>query len=875
MRFKKANDAFREQWNVIPEDITETDKGLLDQMLSNVIESFKAQGITDYDKYYFAFIECVESVFPDEPWYENLGLDIRQDLFNTQNPEITKQHILDSIIEPMAYVEKGSTGNNVAESFDHPGEINYKNYIIKFSGKDGRATILDKNFKVVRTDVGSEEEGREYIDSITESKEKDLNRYEFLVKRYGREEDREVVTAISLEDAEDQLNSDGYVEYWDYLPDFNYDLGASITEDTVCKSNGKWTNRGNKGTKNFEEKFLSEGYDVTDRFNRLLSRYDDEIDVIPEEYVYDYSHFKLVKSADDAEKVDYHSDHWGSANSYREEIVDFMSSLESMIGGVYSDEEGDSYKIVGLLIDKQYTSLSNCYVLVKDVVSGESLKEVFYLDEPVHMSTKNFNDMCRDNYYLQSLSAAEFNDLRNQVVKGEFTKAQLINEIRSDPTLHGETMDSIERVLNQYIDNKSDTISSNESLKETLGRDIISMLDKRSIEEIDGVRYAYDYLTQKDLAEVKDIVLKLLRKEFPNSTFEVYSITLTYDELSMGVIKDDVDFNRGISIKLNRFDYGDNLNKVLNNYTPQLAHELIDEMKATIFDMSTEESLKEDTVKKSNGKWTNRGNSGKEHGEFKTKKEADAQRKAMFANGYKESYTSNRRLDILFDIVDDSFPEVRDDILREDFITEAIRLTSIPGVKRDPSNDFSDDGNRFTAYIYKDTVPISYLKSNGDIYLTIAFHHLPDINFREYRKFDSYKVADDFNGVSESSYNPDVFARNLELAYNDIVNFRNNIEDADEDEIDRRIEEINKSCEEYKEKVKNYLNSRIDKIMNLTPSQFRQLQGYVKNAGTSTANYIKDLSQSSKRDILSQDINDLKRNIAHTWNFKYIEELLG
>lgn len=414
-----------------------------------------------------------------------------------------------------------------------------------------------------------------------------------------------------------------------------------------------------------------------------------------------------------------------------------------------------------------------------------------------------------------------------------------------------------------------------EAVKETLGRDIISMLDKRSIEEIDGVRYAYDYLTQKDLAEVKDIVLKLLRKEFPNSTFEVYSITLTYDELSMGVLKDDVDFNRGISIKLNRFDYSDNLNKVLNNYTPQLAHELIDEMKATIFDMSTEESLKEDTVKKSNGKWTNRGNSGKEHGEFKTKKEADAQRKAMYANGYKESYTSNGRLDILFDIIDDSFPEVDDDILREDFITEAIRLTSIPGVKRDPSNDFSDDGNRFTAYIYKDTVPISYLKSNGDIYLTIAFHHLPDINSEEYRKFDSYKVANDFNGVSESSYNADVFAKNLELAYNDIVNFRNNIEDVDEDEIDRRIEEINKSCEEYKEKVKNYLNSRIDRIMNLTPSQFRELQGYVRNAGTRTADYIKDLNQSSKRHILSQDINDLKRNIASTWNFKYIEELIG
>ena len=50
----------------------------------------------------------------------------------------------------------------------------------------------------------------------------------------------------------------------------------------------------------------------------------------------------------------------------------------------------------------------------------------------------------------------------------------------------------------------------------------------------------------------------------------------------------------------------------------------------------TDESLLEDTIKNSKGKWVNKGKEGT-HGEFDTKKEADAQRKAMFANGYKES----------------------------------------------------------------------------------------------------------------------------------------------------------------------------------------------------------------------------------------------
>ena len=106
MRFKQANDAFREQWNVVPSDITKTDKGLLKQMLDNTIESYKSQNISDLDKYYFAFVECIENVFPDEPWYENIGLDIRMDLFNTRSPGETAQHIVDAITDADAYVEE-------------------------------------------------------------------------------------------------------------------------------------------------------------------------------------------------------------------------------------------------------------------------------------------------------------------------------------------------------------------------------------------------------------------------------------------------------------------------------------------------------------------------------------------------------------------------------------------------------------------------------------------------------------------------------------------------------------------------------------------------------------------------------------------------
>ena len=53
-------------------------------------------------------------------------------------------------------------------------------------------------------------------------------------------------------------------------------------------------------------------------------------------------------------------------------------------------------------------------------------------------------------------------------------------------------------------------------------------------------------------------------------------------------------------------------------------------------DCKLEDNLKEDTIKQGN-KWVNKGNTGKTHGEFKTKKQANAQRKAMFVNKKKNS----------------------------------------------------------------------------------------------------------------------------------------------------------------------------------------------------------------------------------------------
>ena len=61
--------------------------------------------------------------------------------------------------------------------------------------------------------------------------------------------------------------------------------------------------------------------------------------------------------------------------------------------------------------------------------------------------------------------------------------------------------------------------------------------------------------------------------------------------------------------------------------------------------------LKEDTIKQ-NGKWVNKGKEGT-HGTFKTKKQADKQRAAMFTNGFKESKLNEAPDDLGFETDDE------------------------------------------------------------------------------------------------------------------------------------------------------------------------------------------------------------------------------
>lgn len=100
--------------------------------------------------------------------------------------------------------------------------------------------------------------------------------------------------------------------------------------------------------------------------------------------------------------------------------------------------------------------------------------------------------------------------------------------------------------------------------------------------------------------------------------------------------------------------------------------------------------------------------------------------------------------------------------------TTRIKLTSIPGVERDPARDFRDDGSSFKAYLYKGVVPFTYCSWRDEIFLSVRF----DIAGIPYSTYKNWKEGDEMNGVYRNSYNKERFQEILENCYHHIMSTR-------------------------------------------------------------------------------------------------------
>lgn len=173
----------------------------------------------------------------------------------------------------------------------------------------------------------------------------------------------------------DELGRDKVMELLNQeIEEFN---NATITKDTYTDSEGVTYN-----SVTFKDDLTEEDNNDATDINWLFTDYQYPPDLSTYEDFRnsgDSSYFTVVKSVHDAERFNYHSDYWGSADGYQEDAVDIMSTLESLVGKkvIVDIDEGESsvFKLVGLAIDRQYNSVSHMKVLVEEIGTESSMNE--------------------------------------------------------------------------------------------------------------------------------------------------------------------------------------------------------------------------------------------------------------------------------------------------------------------------------------------------------------------------------------------------------------------------------------------------------------------------------------------------------------------
>ena len=135
----------------------------------------------------------------------------------------------------------------------------------------------------------------------------------------------------------------------------------------------------------------------------------------------------------------------------------------------------------------------------------------------------------------------------------------------------------------------------------------------------------YGRISKKTLDDIKRAGFTVTRDQYGD-----YEITAAKSIKASKLSKDFDEYQKWVDYDMKR--YGKISDKTMRDI--KKAGFAVTRDQYGDYEVTASEEVCADTVKKGN-KWVNRGDTGEEHGEFKTKKEADQQRKAMYARGFK------------------------------------------------------------------------------------------------------------------------------------------------------------------------------------------------------------------------------------------------
>lgn len=157
-------------------------------------------------------------------------------------------------------------------------------------------------------------------------------------------------------------------------------------------------------------------------------------------------------------------------------------------------------------------------------------------------------------------------------------------------------------------------------------------------------------------------------------------------------------------------------------------------------------------------------------------------------------------------------------------------LTKRGFIKREDLN-FSDDGNRFIGFEYKG-MPITYLKSDGEFYLSVRVDYLDNsFTYNEWMKTEECRLTDEFNGVS--SIDADKLVENIEKIINKVneLNFIAENEEIDMTAVKVKVEEEIKMAQEVVDDFKKnfewwntYSNSQLIRMADYLKQTVKNIE---------------------------------------------------
>lgn len=254
----------------------------------------------------------------------------------------------------------------------------------------------------------------------------------------------------------------------------------------------------------------------------------------------------------------------------------------------------------------------------------------------------------------------------------------------------------------------------------------------------------------------------------------------------------------------------------------------------------TNKHLNEDTVKTSKGKWVNKGKEGT-HGTFDTKKEADAQRKAMFASGWKgESLSESINLGDKVNYHGEQY------VIIDDSDDDLLVLRPLDRFKEADFNDIDSGDNSEDIYL------APYQLLNNESLKETEEDSLRDTLFTEYQSKYTPDTHDTIYNEIKDKYKDETLATQV------VSSLENDYKSWFDESLN---EEFKTYYISYKESEGKFKDKYVDLPIRATSKEEAE-EKFLKDHPNIKSYDYKVISQESLTDSVNNDTKELFRQAA-------------